>query len=431
MKLTIAAPLWAAFVAGALAQQPAAPPASTATDPASFNRDVAPIFQKHCTSCHRPGQMAPMSLLTYESARPWARAIQRQVAGRTMPPWSADPSIGTFANDPSLSAEEIATITRWVTDGAPRGDSPPPVPPTYTDDWQIGKPDLVLSIQQPVKIPAQGVLDYQYIEIPTGLKEDRWIQAIEIRPTNRKAVHHALAFVKSPGVTTPPPAPRGDGTSCNEDFCGDIEQHDARMGPILAATAVGTNPEIYPHGTAKLLRAGSTITLQVHYTPYGEETTDQIGVGIVFAKAPPKMPLKMVPFSKQGFTIPPRAEAHAVEMSLEFKKDGAIWSIGPHAHLRSHSWRFELVGPDGRTQPVLSVPNFDFNWQLVYRLREPIPVRAGSRLHVVGIFDNSASNKNNPNPDAVVNWGTMTGDEMLFASIVYSLGPITQPSGAK
>jgi len=421
MKATTALLLWAALVAGALAQQPGAQPTSPAAEPVTFNRDVAPILQKHCTSCHRPGQMAPMSLLTHESARPWARAIQRQVTARTMPPWGADPSIGTFANDPSLSDEEIATITRWVTDGAPRGDSPPPPPPTYTDDWQIGKPDLVLSIPQPVTIPAKGVMDYKYIEIPTGLTEDRWIQAIEIRPTNRKGVHHALAFVKSPGVNTPPPAPRGDGTSCNEDFCGDIEQHDARMGPILAATAVGTNPEVYPPGTAKLVRAGSTITLQVHYTPYGEETTDQIGVGMVFAKAAPKVPLRMVPFSKQGFTIPPRAPAHAVEMSLEFKKDGAIWSIGPHAHLRSRSWRFELVDPDRRTQPLLSVPRFDFNWQLVYRMREPIPVRAGSRMHVVGVFDNSADNKDNPNPDAVVNWGAMTGDEMLFASIVYSL----------
>jgi hypothetical protein len=431
MKATTALLLWAALAAGALAQQPGAPPSSPAGDPVSFNRDVAPIFQKHCTSCHRPGQMAPMSLLTYDAARPWARAIQRQVAGRTMPPWGADPSIGTFANDPSLSAEEIATIARWVTDGAPRGESPAPAEPTYADDWQIGAPDLVLSIDKPVRIPPQGVLDYQYIEIPTGLKEDRWIQAVEIRPTNRKAVHHALAFVKSPGLATPPPSPRGDGTSCNEDFCGDIEQHDARMGPILAATAVGTNPEIYPAGTAKLLRAGSVITLQVHYTPYGEETTDRIGVGLVFAKTAPKVQLKMVPFSKQGFTIPPRAADHAVEMSLEFKKDGAIWSLGPHAHLRSRSWRFELIDPDGRTQPLLSVTNFDFNWQLVYRMQKPIPVRAGSRLHVVGVFDNSANNKNNPNPDAVVNWGAMTGDEMLFASIVYSLGPLAQPSGAK
>jgi hypothetical protein len=338
-----------------------------------------------------------------------------------MPPWSADPSIGTFANDPSLSADEISTITRWVDAGAPRGDTPAPPMPEHTDDWQIGTPDLVLSIPKPVRIPADGAIDYQYIEIPTSLTEDRWIQAVEIRPSNRKAVHHALAFVRSPSHATPALTSRGNGISCNEDVCGDIEQHDARMGPILAASAVGTNPESYPPGTAKLLRAGSVITLQVHYTPYGEETTDQIAVGFVFADAPPKVQLKMVPFSKQGFTIPPRAANHVVEMNLEFKKDAAIWSIGPHAHLRSRRWSFELIDANGRKQPLLSVPNFDFNWQLVYRLREPIAVRAGSRLHVVGTFDNSAANKDNPNPDAVVNWGGQTEDEMLFASIVYSL----------
>ena len=422
--------VWAAVVATMAGQQPAAVPSASA-DPTTFNRDIAPIFQKHCTACHRPGQMAPMSLLTYESARPWARSIQRQVSARTMPPWGADPSVGTFSNDPSLSASEIATINKWVTEGAPRGDSAAPPAFEYSEGWQIGTPDVVLSIPKPIAIPAQGIVDYYYIEVPTGLKEDRWIQAAEIRPTNRKAVHHSLAFVKSPGLATPPPVPRGDGTSCNEDFCGDMEQHDARMGPILAALAVGTNPEIYPAGTAKLLRAGSVLTFQIHYTPYGEEGSDQIGIGLVFAKEPPKVQLKMVPLSKQGFTIPPRAPNHVVETWLEFKKDAAIWSIGPHAHLRSKSWSIEVVDPDGQRRPVLAVPAFDFNWQLVYRLMEPMPVRAGSKLHAISVFDNSANNKNNPDPNAEVKWGNLTTDEMMFASIVYSIGPRSSPTGAR
>jgi hypothetical protein len=412
--------VWAAVAAAVAGQQPADVPPVVA-DAVTFNRDVAPILHEHCTACHRPGQMAPMSLVTYEAARPWARSIQRQVTARTMPPWGADAAIGTFSNDPSLSAEEIAIINKWVADGAPRGMSTPPPAPAYSDDWQIGKPDLVLSIPKPIAIPASGTVDYYYIEIPTGLAEDHWIQAAEIRPTNPKAVHHALAFVKSPGLTTAPPVPRGDGTSCNEDFCGDIEQHDARMGPILAALAIGTNPEVYPAGTAKLLRAGSVLTMQIHYTPYGEESSDQLAIGLVFAKETPKVQLKMVPFSKQGFTIPPRAANHVVETWLEFKKDAAIWSIGPHAHLRNRSWNIELIDPDGQRRPVLVVPAFDFNWQLVYRLKEPLPVRAGSRLHAVGVFDNSANNKNNPDPNAEVRWGNMTNDEMMFASIVYSL----------
>jgi hypothetical protein len=422
--------VWVALAVTAAGRQPPAVP-TAAADAVTFNRDIAPIFQKHCTACHRPGQMAPMSLLTYEAARPWARSIQRHVTARTMPPWGADPAIGTFSNDPSLSAGEIATINKWVADGAPRGDAAPPPAPEYNEGWQIGTPDVVLSIPTPIAIPARGLVDYRYIEIPTGLTEDRWIQAAEIRPTNRKAVHHALAFVKSPGLATPPPAPRGDGTSCNEDVCGDIEQHDARMGPILAALAIGTNPEMYPPGTAKLLRAGSVLTMQIHYTPYGEETSDQIAIGIVFAKEPPKVQLKMVPFSKQGFTIPPHAANHVVETWLEFKKDAAIWSIGPHAHLRNKSWMIEVVDPDGQRRPVLAVPAFDFNWQLVYRLKEPLPVRAGSKLHAIGVFDNSANNKNNPDPNAEVKWGNFTNDEMLFASIVYSLGPLAPPTGPR
>ena len=338
-------------VAAAAAQQPAETPPGAA-QAVTFNHDVAPILYKHCTACHRPGQMAPMSLLTYEAARPWARSIQRQVTARTMPPWGADPAVGAFSNDPSLSADEIATINKWVDAGAPRGETAPPAAPSYSDDWQIGKPDLVLSIPKPISIPATGTVDYYYIEVPTGLAEDHWIQAAEIRPTNRKAVHHALAFVKSPGLATPPPAPRGDGTSCNEDFCGDIEQHDARMGPILAALAIGTNPEVYPSGTAKLLRAGSVLTFQIHYTPYGEEGSDQLAIGLVFARETPKVQLKMVPFSKQGFTIPPRAANHIVETWLEFKKDAAIWSIGPHAHLRNRSWMIELIDPAGQRRPL-------------------------------------------------------------------------------
>jgi mono/diheme cytochrome c family protein len=426
--------VWSAIAAVVVAQQtsvPAPPAVTPAAAPVTFNGEVAPILFDHCVACHRPGQMAPMSFVTYESTRPWARAIQQQVTARTMPPWGADPTVGHFANDPSLTNAEIATITQWVADGAPRGTAALPAVPDQPEQWQIGTPDLVLSIPEPTRVPATGLVDYLYVEIPTGLTEDRWIQAVEIRPTNRKAVHHALAFVKVPGLATPPPTGRGDGTSCNEDVCGDIEMHDARMGPILAASAVGTNPEIYPPGTAKLLRKGSVITLQVHYTPYGEEATDQIGVGLVFAKQPPTTELKMVPSSKQGFDIPPHAANHVVETSIEFKKDATIWSIGPHAHLRNKSWRYELRHADGRIDPLLVVPRFDFNWQLVYRFAQPIPVKAGSRLHAVGVFDNSAANKDNPDPNVTVRWGTMTGDEMMFSSVVYSLTPAPRPASPR
>ncbi|MEZ5284061.1 MAG: hypothetical protein R2712_04475 [Vicinamibacterales bacterium] len=342
-----------------LAQHP--PPAQQAVPAPTFNHDVAPILFEHCTGCHRPGEVAPMSFLTYESARPWARSMQRQVTSRQMPPWGADPKIGHFSNDPSLSAEEIATISRWVTAGAPRGDGPAPTAPAYADGWRIGTPDLVLSIPKPIAIPASGEVDYQHIEIPTRLHEDRWIQAIEIRPTNRRAVHHALAFVRTPDLPTPPPVPRGDGTSCNDDFCGDIEQHDARMGPILAASAVGTNPEIYPTGTAKLLRAGSVITLQIHYTPYGEASTDQIGVGIVFAKQPPRIQLRMVPFSSRAsrFRRAPRTTPSRCRWSSRrMRPSGAsarTRTCGARAGASSSSTRTAVVSPSCRCRASTSI----------------------------------------------------------------------------
>ena len=407
----------AVFAAG---QEQAAPPAASSTSP-TYTRDIAPILFKHCTSCHRPGQGAPMSLLSYADVRPWARAIRTQVSQRKMPPWFAEAGAAHFANDSSLPQADIDRIVGWVDGGAVRGTDPDPVPPTYTEGWGIGAPDLVLPIARPFTVPAEGIGEYQYFEIPTNLTEDRWVQAIEIRPGNRRVVHHSLAFVRSPrgGGLTLTPAP--DGLVCSEDVCGEIESHDTAMGPIFAAMAVGTPPEIYPPGTAKLLPAGSVLTLQVHYTPIGTATEDRTAVGLVFAKERPGTELRMVPISKHGFVIPPRAADHTIAAEARFRKDVTIWSIGPHAHLRSKSWRFDLIDPAGLATRVLAIPRFDFNWQLVYRYTQPIAVKAGTRIVMTGVFDNSAANVANPNPDVEVRWGNMTTDEMLFASIVYSL----------
>lgn len=415
------AALAAAIATSTLVVGQSAPPPAQDAAPVTYVKDVASILHQRCATCHRPGEIGPMPLLTYANVRPWAKAIRTEIAARRMPPWSADPHVGRFSNDPSLTARETDLINRWVAAGAPRGEGPEPAPPVFAQGWRIGKPDLTLSVAKPFAVPAAGAGEYQYFEIPTNLKEDRWVQAVEIRPSDPRVVHHALAFIRTPSGAVRPLTPGPDGLPCSDDACGDIEQHDARMGPIFAAIAVGTQPEVYPAGTAKLLPAGSILTLQVHYTPTGTATTDRTSVGLVFAKAPPTTPLRMVPLSKAGFVIPPRAANHAIDANLRFRKPVKIWSIGPHAHLRSKSWRFELESADGRKQPVLSVPRFDFNWQLVYRYAAPVPVAAGTRLHVVGVFDNSSANKANPDPNVEVRWGNMTTDEMLFASVVYSV----------
>lgn len=418
--LLLCALLLSAVVAG----QSTAPPAdvSVGTDaPVTFNKDIAPILYANCTGCHRPGQGAPMSLLTYDSARPWARSIKQQVTQRKMPPWFADPAIGHFANDSRLDARDIDTIARWVDTGATRGEGPDPEPPTYEEGWAIGTPDLVLPIAAPFSVPAEGVGDYQYFRIPTDLTEDRWIQAIEIRPGDRRVVHHALAFVKSDITAGMSFGAGPNGQTCSEDVCGEVEVHDADMGPIFAGMAVGTPPEIYPPGAAKLLPKGSVITLQVHYTPFGQAVQDQTAVGIVFAKEEPKTKLRTVLVSKHEFVIPPHAPAHELDAQVTFRRDVDIWSIAPHAHLRSKSWRFELVGEDQARRDILAVPRFDFNWQLLYKFAEPLHVRAGTKFRTIGVFDNSAANKANPDPNVAVRWGNMTTEEMLIASVIYSV----------
>lgn len=390
--------------------------ATPAAAPPTF-ADVAPIFHKHCTSCHRPGQIAPMSLRTYEESRPWARAIVKQVVGLKMPPWGADPAIGHFANDPSLTRDEVATIVRWVDAGAPRGDVAPPAAPEYSDEWQIGTPDLIVGMDEPFELPATGIVDYQFFKVPTHLTEDTWVEAIEIRPGDPRAVHHLRVFAQAgPDLRQP-----GPGELCLDEVCGDLEPPLIGWGPNIASVAVGTGPDVYPAGTAKLLKAGTVLTLHVHYTTTGVATKDQTRVAFRFAKTPPRTALKTVSLAQERFNIPPGAPNHAVEASIRFTSDVLLWSLGPHSHLRGKSWRMELHAPDGIVTPLLSVPQFDFNWQLNYLLAEPLKVKAGSRIHAVAVYDNSRGNPDNPNPDIAVTWGGLTTDEMMFASVVYSV----------
>lgn len=418
-------PTAALLIVGAvLAAVPAAVGQSAAPSPdyaVTFVTDVAPIFHTRCISCHRAGEMAPMSLVTYEESRPWARSIRHQVAQRLMPPWFANPAIGHFANDLRLSEREVDLITRWVGEGAPRGEGPEPAPPPLDSGWRIGTPDLVLRMPQAFPVPAQGIVDYQYFQIPTNLTEDRWVQAMEIHPTDRRAVHHLRVFAKFPSPDRPDTNASATHRSCPDEVCGDIEPSQGSYGHNIASIAVGTLPDVFPTGTAKLLRAGSILTLHVHYVSTGVAVLDQTEVGFVFAKAPPEIELKTVSLAQENFEIPPQTPRHIVTGTIEFQEDSFLWTIGPHTHLRGKSWRFDLTDPDGQERAILDVPGFDFNWQMNYVFREPISLRAGSRLRATAIYDNSASNKSNPDPNTSVRWGAQTTDEMMFASVTYSV----------
>ncbi len=398
----------AAVAAAVVQAQSATPPA-----PPTFVADVAPLLHSHCVTCHRPGEMAPMPLITYAQVRPWATAIRREVGQRRMPPWFADPTVGHFRDTLRLADADIETITRWVDGGAKRGTGVEPQPPAATPGWRIGQPDLVLQMSKPYNVPAQGIVDYQLIRVPTNLTEDRWIQSIEIHPTDRRAVHHMRVFAVAPGDDIR--------SKCPGEVCGDLEPPVASWGENIGSVTVGTQPIVFPPGTAKLMRAGTVLTLHTHYVTIGTPVADRTRIGFVFAKAPPRVELKTASLSQPAFEIPPGASNHPVQATLEFKTAGQLWSLGPHTHVRGKSWRFDLVSPKGERRPLLLIPRYDFNWQMYYDFVEPVPFTAGARLEALAVYDNSPQNKANPDPKVAVHWGDQTTDEMMFASVTYSL----------
>jgi hypothetical protein len=373
------------------------PPKTTLT----FTRDVAPILYKRCVECHRAGEIAPMSLITYQEVRPWAKSIRQRVAERSMPPWYADPHIGKFSNDPSLSKEEIDTIVAWVDSGAPKGDDKDlPPPPKFVEGWTIGKPDVVLSMQEEYSIPADGTIPYLYFTIPTGFKEDKWIQAMEIRPGNRSVVHHVIAFTQEPGTTR-----RGSGESGRGQLGG------------ITPNKTGV---IFSPGTARLIKAGSNIVFQMHYTTNGEATKDRTSIGLVFAKQPPARTLVTGNAMNTRFVIPPGDPNHEVRSSTTFKEDVHLTSFMPHMHFRGKDFTYTAVYPDGRTEVLLHVPKYDFNWQLTYVLEKPVALPKGTRLDCVAHFDNSTKNKYNPDPTKEVRWGDQTWEEMMIGWFAYT-----------
>jgi hypothetical protein len=374
---------------------------------ATFTKDVAPILYKRCIECHRAGEIAPMSLLSYQEVRPWAKSIRQRVAERSMPPWSADPHYGKFANDPSLSQKEIDTIVGWVDGGALKGDDKDmPTAPTYVAGWTIGKPDVVLSMQEEYSVPADGAVPYLYFSIPTGFKEDKWIQALEIKPGNRSVVHHVIAFTQAPGA---PAGRRADGG-------GEAQRGRGQLGGI---TPNKTGVVLAP-GTARLVKAGSSIVFQMHYTTNGEATKDRTSIGLIFAKQPPTRTLVTGNALNARFAIPAGDPNHEVKSSTTMKEDVHLTSFMPHMHFRGKDFVYTAVYPDGRSEILLSVPKYDFNWQLTYELETPVALPKGTRVDCVAHFDNSTGNKFNPDPTKEVRWGDQTWEEMMIGWFSYT-----------
>jgi hypothetical protein len=373
---------------------------------ATFHRDVEPLLQRHCQTCHRAGAMAPMPLTTYAETRPWAKSIRAQVLRRAMPPWFADRDHGRFANDPSLTDAEVETLRKWVDGGAPQGspgDAPPPK--VWREEWAIGSPGLVVEMPHAFRIPAKGDVDYQYAVIPLKLAEDRWVTAAEARPGALGAVHHIVLYVREPDSPWLRDAPAGRVFGKTGEFT---------TSDVLLVYAPGSPAMTLPTGMAKRIRAGSDLVLQIHYTPTGKALEDRTRVGLVFAKAPPQKQVHTLQMGVDDIHIPPHDADYRLRASGTFPNDALLLGFFPHMHLRGKSFEYSLVAPGGRFETLLRIPAYDFGWQMYYQLAEPRRVRAGERLQVEARFDNSANNPRNPDPSAEVTWGEQSWQEMMI-----------------
>jgi mono/diheme cytochrome c family protein len=363
------------IAAGALAAPDAQPAAARVT----FSKDVAPILHRSCVACHRPGEVAPMSLMTYEAARPWAKAIRAAVSSRTMPPWYADPAHGVFANDPRLSEPDIATLLAWVDGGAPEGNRRDlPASPVAADGWTLGRPDTVVAMTAPAEVPASGtriIADYPIQ--PLVFTEDTYVRAIEVLPSNRAVTHHAIVNVK-----------------------------DASGTQRIGGYQPGGATTVYPDGLVRLIPKGASLALNMHYNPKGTPQQDTTRIGLTRATGRIDKVVRTAMSGTRALDIPPGAANYqAVGTPYVFAEDCHIISLLPRMNERGKDYRYTLVYPDGRSVVLLSVPRFNPDWQPSYVLKEAIAAPKGSRLETVAHFDNSAANRRNPDPTQRVVFG--------------------------
>ena len=365
----------------------------------TYSNQISRILQDNCVSCHRAGEIAPFALDEYQEVAGWAGMIEEVVRERRMPPWHADPAVGHFSNDARLTEEERQLIFDWVEAGAPEGDPADlPAKREYLEGWQIGEPDLVVAMDdKPFKVRSRGTIPYKYFVVDPGFKEDKWVKAAEGRPGNREVVHHIIVGIGGEG-----------------DF-GDRGVHDDLDSEWLAATAPGGKPMVLPKGYAKFVPKGSKLVFQMHYTPNGKKTTDISKVGFVFAdpdEVTHRVLTKMA--LETDFRIPANAENHRVKATMRLGRSAELLALFPHMHYRGKSFSYEIELPNGKREKLLSVPNYDFNWQNAYVLSEARKLPKGTRIHCVAHFDNSSKNLANPNPNKPVYWGDQTWEEMMI-----------------
>jgi len=391
----------------------AASAAGAADAAPTFAKDVAPIFYRSCVNCHRPGQIAPMSLLTFETARPWARSIKERVTRREMPPWHIDETVGIkeYKDDPSLSDAEIQTIARWVDGGAPLGSSADlPKMPTFAsdDEWSIGKPDLVIAAPK-YDVKANMADWFGSFYVDSGLNEDRWIKAIEVKPGDKRVVHHTIVYSQQDDeeeLKMYVPERENDGFNRN-------------AGTRLIEYAIGNLGDVYDEGTARLIKAGAKLHFSAHYHAIAEDVTEQTRVGIVFYPKgyKPKYIIQNKLVGAGNLDIPPGDPDVRHDAYFTLKKPAKLLLFQPHMHYRGRAMALEAIYPDRRVELLSYVPRFDVMWQITYAYKNPPVFPAGTTLHQTSWHDNSVNNKRNPDPTNWVGSGNRTIDEMSIGHI--------------
>jgi len=368
----------------------------------TYHRDVARILQQNCVTCHRDNGIAPFALTDLDEVTDRAKVIKRVITEGTMPPWFAAPVAegkeNPWANDCSLSRRDKADLLDWLESAnRPLGDpADAPAPLVFEDEWTIGKPDLIVQLPRPVSIKADGYMPYQFLTAQTTLTEDQWVSGYEIVPTDRTVVHHVIVNVHAKG--------------------GKVRDRDEGSSGYWAAYVPGNASQVYPAGFARKLHAGSTVSFQIHYTPSGKATQDQLRMGLLFAKEPPRYIVETIGVPKRKLSIPP-GEANHLETHLQtVPSDLNVMAYMAHMHVRGKTFKYELITADG-TETLLDIPRYDFNWQLRYDLAQPKVLPRGSQLKITAHFDNSPANQANPDPTQTVKWGSQTYDEMMIGYI--------------